>query len=158
MAFRLEQPLQLWRVGHSAFPLWTGMGAAMRGGRWNSAGLRVVYASAHYSLSLLEVLANLTSKSIPPSFVRSSLTIANGASAERIPVNAVPGWDTPSHPAATRYGDQWLRESRSLLLFVPSAVVEGIEENVLVNPQHPEFESANATDPAPIDWDLRLFA
>lgn len=133
------------------------MGAAMRGGRWNSAGLRVVYASAHYSLSILEVLANLTSNSIPPSFVRSSLTVAEGASAERIPVDTVPNWNTPNHPEATRYGDQWLRESRSLLLFVPSAVVEGIEENVLVNPQHPEFEAASAAEPVPIDWDLRLF-
>ena len=153
----LEQPVTLWRVGHPAYPLWTGLGAALRGGRWNSPGHPVIYASVHYSLALLEVLANLSAKSIPHGFVRSSMRLAQGVSVERASPEAVPGWRGPAHPEATRFGDCWLEEGRSLLLFVPSAVVEGVEENVLINPNHAEFSNAQIAAPVAIDWDLRLF-
>ncbi len=153
----LGQPATLWRVGHPAYPLWTGLGAALHGGRWNSPGRPVIYASAHYSLALLEVLANLSAKSIPHGFVRSSMQLAKGVSVERVSPEAVPNWRRPEHLEAIRFGDRWLEERRSLLLFVPSAVVEGIEENVLINPNHAEFANAQVAEPVPIDWDLRLF-
>ncbi len=153
----LEQPVTLWRVGHPAYPLWTGLGASIRGGRWNSPGHPVIYASVHYSLTLLEVLANLSAKSVPRGFVRSSMRVVKGVSIERVNPMHVPGWRGPEHPEATRFGDRWLEEGRSLLLFVPSAVVEGLEENVLINPNHPEFANTQIAAPVPVDWDLRLF-
>jgi len=36
----------------------SGTGSKLKGGRWNSVGLPVVYSSERISLSLLEVLAN----------------------------------------------------------------------------------------------------
>jgi len=36
----------------------SGTGSKLKGGRWNSVGLAVVYSSGRISLSLLEVLAN----------------------------------------------------------------------------------------------------
>ena len=36
----------------------SGTGSKLKGGRWNSVGLAVVYSSERISLSLLEVLAN----------------------------------------------------------------------------------------------------
>lgn len=153
----LTQALTLWRVGHPAYPLWTGLGASLRGGRWNSPGRAVIYASSHYSLTLLEVLANLSARTIPHGFVRSSMTVPLGLSVERVSNDTVPNWRHAVHPEATRFGDRWLEEARSLLLFVPSAVVEGIEENVLINPNHAEFASTRTEHPVPIEWDLRLF-
>ncbi len=153
----LAQPVTLWRVGHPAYPLWTGLGASLRGGRWNSPGQAVIYASSHYSLTLLEVLANLSARSIPRGFVRSSMSVPKGLSVERVSPGAVPNWRNAVHPEATRFGDRWLEEARSLLLFVPSAVVEGIEENVLINPNHTEFASTQMQSPVPVEWDLRLF-
>lgn len=153
----LEQSVTLWRVGHPAFPMWTGLGASLRGGRWNSIGHPVIYASVHYSLTLLEVLASLPAKSIPHGLVRSSMRVAKGLSVERVLPEAVPNWRHPEHPEATRFGDRWLEEARSLLLFVPSAVVEGLEENVLINPNHAEFATTQVEAPVKIDWDLRLF-
>lgn len=154
----LERQLTLWRVGHPAYPLWTGLGASLRGGRWNSPGRPVIYASVHYSLTLLEVLANLSAKSIPRGFVRSSMRAPSGVSIERVSPGALPDWRRREHPDATRFGDRWLDEARSLLLFVPSAVVEGIEENVLINPNHAEFSSTQIEAPVRIDWDPRLFS
>lgn len=153
----LQEPITLWRVGHPAYPLWTGEGAALRGGRWNSPGHPVIYASVHYSLTLLEVLANLYAKSIPHGFVRSSMEVPAGLSTERVTPNTVPGWHAAERGEAMRFGDRWIEEQRSLLLFVPSAVVEGIEENILVNPKHPEFAKTRFEAPVTIDWDSRLF-
>ena len=154
----LAQPVTLWRVGHPAFPLWTGLGAAIRGGRWNSPGRAVIYTSANYSLSLLEVLVNLAAREIPRGFIRSSMRVPAGVSVERLSSAEIPGWRNAIHPDATRFGDRWLDEKRSLLLFVPSAVVEGIESNVLINPAHPEMAATTTDEPTGIDWELRLFS
>lgn len=154
MAFLLEQPLTLWRIAHRQYPLWDGMGAERYGGRWNSAGRRAIYTCEHYSLSILEVLANLGSGSIPSVFVRGALTVPTGCTAERVDVAQVKDWDHPTdHRKARAFGDAWLQERRSLLLFVPSVVVEGMEWNVVLNPLHPEFAALALPSPEAIRWD-----
>ena len=52
-------------------------------------------------------------------------------------------------------GDEWLQSGRSLALRVPSAVVPA-EENVLVNPEHPEFEAVTVDGPFDPEVDDRL--
>ena len=39
-------------------------------------------------------------------------------------------------------GDRWVRESRSVVLEVPSVLIPG-ESNYLINPGHPEFRSVS---------------
>jgi RES domain-containing protein len=36
--------MQLYRIASSKHPVWDGTGAAILGGRWNSAGRPVIYA------------------------------------------------------------------------------------------------------------------
>ncbi|MGH7368173.1 MAG: RES family NAD+ phosphorylase [Candidatus Rokuibacteriota bacterium] len=44
-------------------------------------------------------------------------------------------------PASMKFGTRWVQEKRSLILYVPSAIVPE-ETNGLLNPNHPEFGDA----------------
>lgn len=53
-------------------------------------------------------------------------------------------------------GAAWCAAGRSLLLPVPSAVVEG-EWNVLINPLHPDAARITVSTSKPFRFDARLF-
>lgn len=54
-----------WRLATTLHAPLTGEGAALRGGRWNSIGVSVVYASTHLSLALVELLVHLDALDLP---------------------------------------------------------------------------------------------
>ena len=117
-----------------------GEGARLYGGRWNSRGNRMVYASATLSLAALESLVHL----VPPisfRFVAFRLEF-DEALVETLPLSALPSdWtEEPPSRATQDLGDRWIRESRSVVLEVPSVLIPG-ESNYLINPGHPEFRS-----------------
>lgn len=59
-------------------------------------------------------------------------------------------------PASTReFGSRWVVETRSVVLRVPSAVVEG-EFNYLLNPRHPNFARLEIGEPQRFSFDPRL--
>jgi RES domain-containing protein len=56
--------------------------------------------------------------------------------------------------AATReFGDTWLREVRTAVLRVLSVMTGGRENNILINPLHPQFSKISVSEPEPIHWD-----
>ena len=66
------------------------------------------------------------------------------------------GWrnqDERNHLQAL--GANWLRELRSCVWAVPSAVVPA-ELNFLINPLHPDFTRITLGEPEPLEMDLRL--
>ena len=69
MAFRLEEPLRAYRIADSRRPIFDGTGAAALGGRWNSPGRRVIYASETCAGALLEKLAHTNIGRVPNSQV-----------------------------------------------------------------------------------------
>ncbi|MGH7658044.1 MAG: RES family NAD+ phosphorylase, partial [Gemmatimonadales bacterium] len=74
-----------------------------------------------------------------------------------VPASSLPGnWrNYPPSPETQAIGDLWIAEQRSLILRVPSAIIEA-ESNFLINPAHPEFRSVNISAPVPFELDLRL--
>lgn len=127
------------------------------GGRWNSRGKRVIYAAEHLSLAILEYLVNAQSDDVPAHYGRVEITLPGGVSAIRVVGDdryAISRWD---RERSRRLGDQWLESQKSLLLFVPAIPAEGMEENVLINPHHPDLASLLPSEPQPIRWDQRLF-
>lgn len=52
-------------------------------------------------------------------------------------------------------GTDWLRQSRSSVLLVPSAVMPA-EHNYLLNPLHPDFRRIAIGEPEFLDTDIRL--
>jgi len=146
-----------YRIADARHPIFDPTGAMLRGGRWNSVGQRVIYAAESYAGAMLEVLvhANL---SVPPKnhgVVR--ITIPEPLNIETVEPSALVGWDSEDLTVPREFGDTWLREMRTAVLLVPSVITEGRENNVLINPLHPQFSKISVSEAEHIHWDSRLF-
>ena len=144
----------LWNRRNGAF---SGDGAAAGGGRWNSAGTKVVYLSEHKSLAALETLVHLP-RNATARFAFFRVEIPDD-SIEALATAALPSdWMRQPPPAATQaIGDGWAREKRSALLAVPSVIIPE-ELNYLLNPAHPDFKQIAIGKPEPFTFDPRLRA
>ncbi|TVP51172.1 MAG: RES domain-containing protein [Gemmatimonadales bacterium] len=146
-----------WRLAREPFQELDGEGARLYGGRWNSVGTPVVYASGTLSLAVLEMLVHVDPEDLPRDLVALRVEVAGKVSSHRVRPEELPDdWaEVPGHPACRELGDEWLANGKSLLLRVPSAIVWE-EENVLVNPRHPEAEKLQVASVRPFRFDARL--
>ena len=148
---------QAWRIvkeKHAA-TAFDGEGAWLYGGRWNSPGRRVVYTSAALSLAALESLVHLNP---PVVFKYVAIPIEfDDALVERVASSGLPAdWtEEPPPPSTKAIGDQWVMESRSAVLQLPSIIIPG-EPNYLLNPTHADFKKIVIGRPAPFAFDPRL--
>jgi RES domain-containing protein len=140
------------RFVDSAF---SGEGARLFGGRWNRPGQALVYAAQSRSLALLEMLVQ--DDPLRANYVLIPAHLPGAVSQERMDASALPaGWRNQNERAQLQaLGTQWLRESRSCVLGVPSAVVPA-EFNFLINPLHPDFAHITVGEPELLETDLRL--
>jgi RES domain-containing protein len=134
----------------------TGEGSRLRGGRWNSSGMPVVYTSQCLALAALEMLVHLRSEALLEQYwaiaAEFDETLVETLEARRLPAT----WATGRPPARlAELGDEWLRSEKKPVLRVPSAVVEP-EFNFLLNPRHTEFASIRIGKPLPFNFDPRL--
>jgi RES domain-containing protein len=135
-----------------------GEGARLHGGRWNSPGTRVAYASDSIALAALEVLAHLQSTAVLRGYSLASLRFPE-QTVEVVGMAALPGrWHRyPSPPENQAIGDRWVAEGRSLILQVPSAIIPAAA-NFLINPLHPEFGKIVVGRPERFAFDPRLLS
>ena len=142
------------------------MGAYLYGGRWNSPGQYVVYASGNVSLAMLEVLVHIDDAAAFArqahvyqrlSFDRTQVAVIDEA--------ALPeDWNARPESIETRgIGDEWLARQETPVLAVPSVVVPAelrFEQeylNYLFNPQHPDFGAfIKVGELQTLDWDPRF--
>jgi RES domain-containing protein len=133
-----------------------GEGARVHGGRWNSPGTRVAYASDSIALAALEVLAHLQSTAILQAYSLVTIHFPESALEVLDAVSLPKGWRRfPSPPENQAIGDSWLTEGRSLVLQVPSAIIP-TASNFLINPAHPEFQGVVIEQPERFAFDPRL--
>lgn len=148
-----------WRLDNAKWTAqsFSGAGAALAGGRWNPAGVQVVYASQHLATAVLEKFMHLP-KPVPTGmrFVQYGIEFG-GAAVERPERTALPAnWrDEPVPVTTQRFGLEWFRSGRTAILAVPSAIVPD-EENYVLNPTHPEFRKVKVSKPVPFVFDPRL--
>lgn len=134
----------------------TGEGARLYGGRWNSPGIAVVYTAQSLSLAALELLVHLESADLLRHYVAVEVgwpeefmeTVERGG----LPEN----WNVDPPPVELRRtGDHWAAERRTVVLALPSAVVP-VERIYLLNPAHPDFAKVHMGEAAPFRFDRRL--
>jgi RES domain-containing protein len=118
----------------------SGEGARLYGGRWNSAGTAMVYTSSSLSLATLEILVHLGD---PEVFSRHfgwlEVLIPDDCIEVLAPAQLPAGWDAEEIAVGSQQlGDRWLGAATSAALAVPSVVTPG-ELNYLLNPAHPRF-------------------
>ena len=147
-----------YRIADARHPIFDPTGAMLHGGRWNSIGQRVIYASESYAGAMLEILVH-ASLSVPPKNHRVvRITIPDSMKIESMRPPDLIGWNSEDLVTSREFGDAWLKEQRTAVLRVPSVVTEGRESNILINPLHPQFDLILASGPETIHWDMRLFS
>lgn len=148
---------EAWRIikARHAAMAFSGEGAALFGGRWNSPDVRIVYVSATKALAALENLVHLN----PPmafKYVAFHLEFDASLVREINPANLRKNWAVhPPPPATQKIGDEWVHSASSAILQVPSVIISG-EWNYLLNPAHPDFKKIRIGKPEPFTFDRRL--
>jgi len=135
----------------------TGEGARLYGGRWNSRGVRVVYASTSLALAAVETFVNLEPNLQPRDLVSIEVEISEELEIRRLDQKTLPRyWHQTRDESLRRFGDEWTRAGQTMALLVLSAAIRG-EWNVLLNPAHPDFQKVKFGEPVPFHFDARMF-
>ena len=147
-----------WRIFKSQHEVsaFSGEGARLYGGRWNSQGTSIVYTAGTASLAVLELLVHITSPRVLDAYSLCEITFADTL-VETIGMADLPSsWRTsPALWDLKRLGDSWAAQRTSAVLQVPSAIVES-EVNFLLNPAHADFSSIEIGPARPHRFDPRL--
>ncbi len=148
----------VWRVARRPFALdRLGIGARQDGGRWNQVGTPAIYAGCTIAIAAFEKFAHLAGV-VPTDLVLVRVQLPDGYSAERPKFADLPReWNlVPPGPGSMEFGTRWAREKRSLVLYVPSALIPE-ERNAVLNPNHAEFTGVKMAIVREFHYDPRLY-
>ncbi|MGB6385253.1 MAG: RES family NAD+ phosphorylase [Terriglobales bacterium] len=151
--------MRLWRICRAihAAKAFSGEGARIFGGRWNSQGVSVVYTSPSLALAAVETFVHLEPNLRPDDLVSIAAEIADDIHTDRLDPSVLPRkWHELRDESLRTFGDRWIRAQETVALHVPSAAIRG-EWNVLLNPQHSDFRKLKIEKPMPFEFDLRMF-
>lgn len=135
----------------------SGIGAALKGGRWNSVGMEIVYTAANRSLAMAEVAVHFSVAMAPPDYRMVTIHIPDDTSISSLHLIDLPTdwWAFPHTEATKPFGDRFLLENSYCILKVPSAVTKG-DVNYLLNPRHPDFARIRIVETSEFVFDGRL--
>lgn len=144
-----------WRIvrRERAAEAFSGEGARIFGGRWNSPGTSLVYTSDSLSLAALETLVHINPR-ISLEYVCFQVRFATSA-VETLDDLPADWMRHPAPPSTQILGDRWAASGRSLALSVPSVLVP-LQRNFILNRQHPDFSRIEISGPHPFPFDPRL--
>jgi RES domain-containing protein len=150
----------VWRITSARYAgsAFDGEGARLYGGRWNHPGTTLVYCSSTLSLAALEYFVHLEPDLAPPSLVAIAADLPPGLPVEVLKIEDLPP-DWRSYPAPDRLkalGTAWARTGRAAVFLVPSSVIPD-ENNVLLNPRHPDFAKIHRRKALPFSFDPRMW-
>ena len=140
-----------------ATPL-SGKGSAIKGARWNSIGIELIYTANNRSLAMAEVAVHFTLATLPGDYMMMTITIPDNIVTKQIQEADLPtDWKEFPHPGSTqKVGDDFVAENKYCVLMVPSVVTQG-DFNVLINPNHKDFSRIRITKIEKFPFDKRIF-
>ena len=150
--------ITVWRIVSANYKdkAYTGDGARIHGGRWNSKGVAVVYTAGSLALASIEMIVNLPAPKLLQKYVRISAHINLDLVSELSEADLPEDWNNrPISPSTRAIGDRWVKKQSSAVLRVPSIVVPE-EYNYLLNPTHPDFAKIEIGKPIVYYFDPRL--
>lgn len=142
-----------WRIAKryratSAAEMMSGDGALRVGGRWNSKGMRAVYAASSLSLAALEVLVHVPNPRVLRDYVMLRLDVPDDVIVDY-------KWSVVDAEAMKARGDRFFTRQEGVALRVASVVIP-LEQTLVINPLHPEFKRVKWGKLLPFDFDQRL--
>ncbi|MGG9970205.1 RES family NAD+ phosphorylase [Ferruginibacter sp. SUN002] len=150
--------MTVYRISNSAFSDdISGTGAKLKGARWNSVDVPMLYTSQFISLAVLEMLVNTNFKDYAIPLDLMYIQLPTQPSIAEIKLEKLKSnWREDIE--FTRYiGDEFIKQNKALLLKVPSVVINE-EYNYLANPLHPDFKKVKLVKTKSFWPDKRLFS
>lgn len=136
----------------------SGKGAAIKGARWNSVGVEIVYTASNRSLAMAEVAVHLTLATIPDDYMMLTIYLPDDMPMQNLTEKELPAnWNAFPHPASAQaIGDKFVSDNKFCVLRIPSAVTKG-DHNLLINPHHAEFSKIKIVHKEKFPFDERIF-
>lgn len=150
--------MEVYRLAREQYAnILTGKGAAIKGGRWNSQGVEMIYTAANRSLAMAEVAVHFSLATLPDDYMMITIDVPDEILFESVDVDHLPdNWRDFPHPNTTQgFGDKFINENKYCLLRVPSVVTQG-DFNYLINPYHVDFRKISISSCEKFPFDRRI--
>jgi RES domain-containing protein len=136
----------------------SGKGAAIKGARWNSTGVEVIYTAGNRSLAMAEVAIHFTLATLPKDYMMLTIFIPDNVPLKKLNVADLPtDWNMfPYTNTSQSIGDQFIADNKYCVLQIPSAVTQG-DYNLLLNPNHLDFKRIKIISAEKFPFDKRIF-
>lgn len=136
----------------------SGKGASLKGARWNSTGIELIYTANNRSLAMAEVAVHFTIATLPADFMMITINLPDDVSIKEVSESELPkDWQDFPHPTSTqRIGDEFVFENKYCVLKIPSVVTKG-DFNLIINPRHPDFNKIEIIEIEKFPFDKRIF-
>jgi RES domain-containing protein len=136
----------------------SGKGAAIKGARWNSTGVEMIYTASNRSLAMAEVAVHFTLATLPSDYMMIIIFNPDDISILKLNISNLPtDWNTFPHRTSTQtIGDSFIAENKYCILQVPSVVTQG-DFNLLINPNHSDFAKIKIAAKEKFPFDKRIF-
>ncbi len=136
----------------------SGKGAEKTGGRWNSKGVSIVYTSESRALCTAEIAVHTPLGLLPTDYEIITIEIPDSIKIRTLAIKNLPSnWNSIPHSGSTQeIGDEFIRQNKTAVFKVPSAVVPG-DFNYLLNPKHDDFTKVKIKKTKVFGFDDRLF-
>ena len=134
----------------------SGTGSKLFGGRWNSPGMKAIYTTENISLAILEILVHVKKYKRPSDYHLLAISIPESIkpfiiNKEKLKKN----WKDDA--VYTQFiGDEFLKAGQSMVLKVPSVIVEQ-ENNFILNPAHSDSNKIKIVSKKLFEFDKRLY-
>lgn len=117
-----------------------------------------MYTSSSLSLAAIEYFVNLEAPEAPDDLIAIPADIPEGLSTAQVQLADLPAnWRAyPAPDALANLGTDWVQESKTAVLIVPSAVIPR-ERNYLLNPVHREFNKIRIGPAEAFSFDPRMW-
>ncbi len=151
--------MEVYRLSREKFAgTLSGKGAAMKGARWNSIGVELIYTASNRSLAMAEIAVHFTLATLPIDYMLVSIFIPDDISLQKLNIADLPkDWNVFPHPISTQsIGDRFITESKHCILQIPSVVTHG-DYNFLLNPNHHDFKKVKIIVAEKFPFDNRIF-
>jgi RES domain-containing protein len=137
----------------------SGKGAAIKGARWNSIGVEVLYTAANRSLAMAEVAVHFTLATLPKNFMMVTIHIPDEIEIYKLENSKLPAnWNAfPYSQSTQQIGEQFIAENKYCVMQILSVITKG-DYNMLINPKHPHFETIKIIEIEKFPFDKRVFA
>lgn len=152
-----KSSIEVFRITHKKWS--TRLVASGYAARWNSSGVFMIYTAENKSLACLENLVHRQGIGSDEMFSVMTIKILKSIKIEELTFKDLPkGWDAldeEAHLLCRKIGDEWIKKGSACALFVPSAIIKG-ERNLIINPNHKDFEKILLDKVEPFAFDKRL--